>query len=315
MSKTKLLLADDSVTIQKVVNLTFADEGIEVIAVGDGNSAVSAFIENEPDIVLADVSMPGLSGYEVCERIRRGNVRAGVPVILLVGSFEQFDETKAAQVGASAHITKPFSSIRNLVTMVNSLLAQSSAASAFAEIPAAAVPPVVAADELIEAYRPDPVYVPAPPAAADDILSGSELDSILGGSAARQPVIDDFDILDIPMGTASKPAVQPAPAPAAPPPPYLSAEAPFDATVPRFQSPAMPFEATMTEFGTPVVAAAQPAPQQAVPTLSRADIEAIAASLSQRLSEDVIREIALKIVPEVTAKIIEKMVEQAAARR
>jgi Response regulator containing CheY-like receiver, AAA-type ATPase, and DNA-binding domains len=71
VSKPKLLLADDSATIQKVVNLTFADEGIEVIGVGDGDTAMERFSEIRPDIVLADVNMPGLSGYEVCETIRR----------------------------------------------------------------------------------------------------------------------------------------------------------------------------------------------------------------------------------------------------
>ena len=70
MSKRKLLLADDSVTIQKVVNLTFADEGIDVITVSDGDSAVAKISEISPDIILADVHMPGLSGYEICEIVR-----------------------------------------------------------------------------------------------------------------------------------------------------------------------------------------------------------------------------------------------------
>ncbi len=121
MSKRKLLLADDSITIQKVVNLTFADEGIEVVTVGDGSAAVEAFAADRPDIVLADVHMPGLNGYEVCERIR--NADPELPVILLVGSFEVFDENEARRVGATLHMTKPFHSIRELVSKVGSLLA------------------------------------------------------------------------------------------------------------------------------------------------------------------------------------------------
>lgn len=124
MSRKKLLLADDSVTIQKVVNLTFADEGIDVITVGDGESAMAAIREEKPDIVLADVNMPGPDGYQICEWIRSSDETRSLPVILLVGSFEPFDEEAAARVGASAYLTKPFQSIRQLVDVVHELIAE-----------------------------------------------------------------------------------------------------------------------------------------------------------------------------------------------
>ena len=126
MSKRKLLLADDSVTIQKVVNLTFADEGIDVITVGDGNSAMAKISEMSPDVILADVHMPGLSGYQVCEMVRSNEATRQLPVVLLVGSFEPFDETEAARVGANAYLTKPFQSIRQLVSQVSDLIRTSS---------------------------------------------------------------------------------------------------------------------------------------------------------------------------------------------
>lgn len=122
MSKHKLLLADDSITIQKVVNLTFADEGIEVVSVGDGNAAIEKLSEFTPDLVMVDINMPGLSGYEICERIRANQETSRVPVILLVGSFEPFDEAEARRVGANDFLTKPFQSIRQLVTKVSGLL-------------------------------------------------------------------------------------------------------------------------------------------------------------------------------------------------
>lgn len=122
MSKRRLLLADDSVTIQKVVNLTFADEGIDVMTVGDGDSAMSKLREFRPDVVLADVNMPGLTGYQVCEFIRSNEATKNLPVILLVGSFEPFDELEAGRVGANAYLTKPFQSIRQLVSQVNELM-------------------------------------------------------------------------------------------------------------------------------------------------------------------------------------------------
>lgn len=122
MSKRKLLLADDSVTIQKVVNLTFADEGIEVITVGDGDSAMEKISQLSPDVVLADVHMPGLSGYQICEIVRENPATRDLPVVLLVGSFEPFDENEAARVGANAFLTKPFQSIRQLVSQVSDLM-------------------------------------------------------------------------------------------------------------------------------------------------------------------------------------------------
>jgi CheY-like chemotaxis protein len=122
VSKRKLLLADDSVTIQKVVNLTFADEGIEVIAVGDGDSAMEKLAEISPDLVMADVNMPGLNGYQICEQIKQDELLRNTPVILLVGSFEPFDEAEAERVGADDFLTKPFQSIRQLVNKVTALL-------------------------------------------------------------------------------------------------------------------------------------------------------------------------------------------------
>lgn len=134
MSKRKLLLADDSMTIQKVVNLTFADEGIEVFTVGNGTAAVDKLTEIEPDLVLADVHMPGLTGYEVCERIRQNPQYKDIPVMLLVGSFEPFDESEMRRVGANDFLTKPFQSIRQLVQKVTTLLDASSSNAAAATV-------------------------------------------------------------------------------------------------------------------------------------------------------------------------------------
>ncbi len=122
VSKRKLLLADDSITIQKVVNLTFADEGIEVVAAGDGDAAMQKFVKIKPDLVMVDVNMPGMDGYKICELIKQDEETKHIPVILLVGSFEPFDEDEARRVGADDYLTKPFQSIRQLVNKVSLLL-------------------------------------------------------------------------------------------------------------------------------------------------------------------------------------------------
>jgi len=119
---TKLLLADDSPTTQKVVQLTFADEGIEVVVADDGDTAMELFNHHKPDVVLADINIPGLNGYEVCEAIRKHEGNGKTPVILLAGSFEPFNVEEARRVGASDYLTKPFSSIRRLVATVTALL-------------------------------------------------------------------------------------------------------------------------------------------------------------------------------------------------
>jgi len=118
----KLLLADDSVTIQKVIELTFADEGVRVVAFSNGRDAIDRLEEIAPDIVLADVFMPSKNGYEVCEYVKQNEKLKHVPVMLLVGSFEPFDEAEARRVGADDILTKPFQSIRRLIDRVGALV-------------------------------------------------------------------------------------------------------------------------------------------------------------------------------------------------
>jgi CheY-like chemotaxis protein len=118
----KLLLADDSAAVQKVVELTFADEGMEVFSVGDGQSALDKLEHLTPDVVLADAFMPGLNGYELCRSMKGDQRFAQIPVMLLISSFAPFDEAEAQRAGADDIITKPFQSIRQLVSRVDSLL-------------------------------------------------------------------------------------------------------------------------------------------------------------------------------------------------
>lgn len=118
----KLLVADDSVAVQKVVDLTFTDEGMQVIAVSDGRIALDELERTQPDVVLADVFMPEIGGYELCASIKQSERFRHLPVMLLVGSFEPFDESEARRVGADDVVTKPFQSIRDLVSRVGTLL-------------------------------------------------------------------------------------------------------------------------------------------------------------------------------------------------
>ncbi|MGH9882750.1 MAG: response regulator, partial [Pyrinomonadaceae bacterium] len=101
--------------------------------------------EIAPDVVLADVFMPEISGYEVCEYIKHNEKLKHIPVMLLVGSFEPFDEAEARRVGADDILTKPFQSIRKLIDKVGGLMTggQAQEAPRVKEAPTAELPKVV----------------------------------------------------------------------------------------------------------------------------------------------------------------------------
>jgi CheY-like chemotaxis protein len=114
-----ILLADDSITIQKIVTLTFSGEGIDVVTVGNGDAALKKIHEIRPAAILADIFMPGKNGYEICEHVKNEPELQSIPVILLVGAFEPFDSSEANRVRADGHLTKPFE-IKVLLSAVHS---------------------------------------------------------------------------------------------------------------------------------------------------------------------------------------------------
>ena len=191
----KLLLADDSITIQKVVALTFADEGVEVVSVSNGRDAIDRLADFLPDVVLADAVMPQMNGYELCDYIKHDEDLKHIPVMLLVGSFEPFDETEARRVGADDTLTKPFLSIRRLIEKVGTLVAGRTAEDL---VPTAELPKAeVAAEPEIDAsfkatfaptQEPEPERLSVAEievATADTQPLPSELRHLIEESAAR----------------------------------------------------------------------------------------------------------------------------------
>jgi len=128
----KILLADDSLTIQKVVELTFSDSDYDLICVSNGQKALEKLREQRPDLILADVVMPEKNGYEVCEVIKGDPATARIPVVLLSGTFEPFDRERAERIGAEAIVSKPFDS-QQLLAQVEALLDRVPPASATGE--------------------------------------------------------------------------------------------------------------------------------------------------------------------------------------
>jgi CheY-like chemotaxis protein len=120
----RILVADDNSNIQKMVGLALRDQGIDVVAVGNGEAAVRKISDIRPDLVLADVFMPVRNGYEVCQYVKSDSTLAHIPVILLVGAFDPLDEQEAQRVGADGVLKKPFVPPDPLISMVKSALAR-----------------------------------------------------------------------------------------------------------------------------------------------------------------------------------------------
>jgi len=119
--KRTILLADDSPTIRRLVRQTFAEGNYEIVEASNGEAAIKRLDEVQPAIVLADIYMPGKNGYEVCAHVRNHPTLGDIPVVLLVGAFDAFDEEVARQSGATANITKPFEP-GALIELVKSLV-------------------------------------------------------------------------------------------------------------------------------------------------------------------------------------------------
>lgn len=159
MSRTRLLLADDSVSVQRIIELTFVDEDVDVVAVGGGHAAIENIRRQPPDIVLADTRMPEGDGYEVADFVRKDPDLSRIPVVLLTGAFDPIDTVRAQEVGSRGVLVKPFEA-RQVIGTVRDLLGAAGGG------PAGAVPVPYAAPASPSAA------VAAPPAGAFDASAG-----------------------------------------------------------------------------------------------------------------------------------------------
>src|SRR5204862_1632760 len=151
----RLLLADDSVTIQRVIELTFADEDVKVVAVSDGDQAIARLNAEPPDIVLADIGMPGKNGYEVAAYVKRTPRLAHIPVVLLTGASEAIDPAQMNGIKCDGILAKPFEP-QLVIGRVKELLArrggQPSAPDTSPERPAKASQPGASRPAELDGY-------------------------------------------------------------------------------------------------------------------------------------------------------------------
>ena len=215
----KLLLADDSVTIQRVIELTFAEEDVQVLAVGDGKQAIDRIRADRPDIVLADVGMPERDGYDVAAFVKGDPALAHIPVLLLTGAFEPIDENRARAVGCDGVLVKPFEP-QMVINRVKDLLAgRRSAGQEHAPQDAAsssaspAEPPKAGSDSLEDYFdRLDAAFATlggdgAPPAASRPGSTQAPAPSAAAVAASEPATVEDFASWDPDLaGESNRPA-------------------------------------------------------------------------------------------------------------
>ena len=342
MPKT-LLLADDSVVIQKLVGLSFANVDVELITADNGDSAIALARTHRPDAVIADVVMPGRSGYEVCEALQQDPDLCRTPVLLLTGTFEAFDEERARQVGAAGHITKPFEA-QVLVERVTELF----------EARAPEVTPIhapSARDELadpFDLFEDDLADLTAAALVTGAGTSREEAQRLARGEVppiqteiSHQDIDLDLDLVDLsldselvdedlgslgPIGAETFAPQQPEDSPD-----WLAAsfeDSPAQTTPPPI--PPAPPEDTIVALGTPPTAtsrvpnsseAAEAAALEALPAVVRErmqdTLEKIAWEAFSDLSEQVVRQvlervetIAWEVIPQLTETMIREEIRR-----
>ena len=119
----KILIADDEQNIVISIEFLLRREGFEVVVAGDGEAALAAARAEKPDLVLLDVMMPKMNGFDVCQALRADAELAGMRVLMLTAKGRETEVSKGLGLGADAYMTKPFST-KELVAQVRLLLAE-----------------------------------------------------------------------------------------------------------------------------------------------------------------------------------------------
>ena len=121
MNRKRILVVDDEIYIVHILEFTLTMEGYEVITAADGEEALRKVETDRPDLVVLDIMMPRMDGYEVCRRLREDAETRELPVILLSARGRPIDREAGIEVGANDYIVKPFSP-RRLLEKIRDLL-------------------------------------------------------------------------------------------------------------------------------------------------------------------------------------------------
>jgi CheY-like chemotaxis protein len=199
MSNT-LLFADDSVTMRRVVELTFAEQGLQVVGVSDGQQAIDYISTQRPALALVSATLPRVNGFDVA-RFVRDHSESRVPVLLLAGAFDNLDEAQVREAGAAGVLVKPFEPAV-VIKRVKELLGMKPEGSAGAA-PAAPRSPSSSSGRMFTSSE-GPTRIPPPaPEAATTTPSPVDITAV---SDAFDPLNAAFDSLDAQLAAKSAPA-------------------------------------------------------------------------------------------------------------
>ena len=303
MKKATLLLADDSVTIQRVIELTFANEDVRVVPVSDGAQAVRWIDLERPDIVLADVGMPQVDGYAVAKHVKQSPRLRDIPVLLLTGAFEPVDDEKVKASGCDGVLVKPFEP-KQLVTRVKELLARGPVAAPAPEpatVAAGTAASIEPADLELDQLD-DAMASSAPPELAPV--------SVHADSTLPAPHLDPLEAEPIEMPQDWNPTFGADPEPLEPP-----KERVWDLAVAARRSPAKatpPIVANKLSLANAFSALlsaeqAQPAPQSLTPVVTEALVEDVVRKVLTRVTGDMVRSVVLEAAERLVREEIEKI--------
>jgi twitching motility two-component system response regulator PilG len=120
--KPTVLVVDDSPTVRKIVQMTLQRENIRVITVGDGLSALTSVADEMPSLILLDIQLPRMDGYQICQIIRKHLQFRQIPIIMLSGKDGLFDKMRGRLAGSTEYLTKPFDSAELIRTVKKHLV-------------------------------------------------------------------------------------------------------------------------------------------------------------------------------------------------
>ena len=197
----KILLADDSTHAQRMGAKILKAEGYEVSTVSNGQAAIHALEKAVPDLVVADVFMPGRNGYEVCHFVKTDEKLKGVPVLLIVGAMEPYDSEEGRRAGADGLIKKPLES-SNLLATVKDLLAASKRFAPAKAVPNETMVPETAGGAVVE----EPQWEEAP----EEMVTPPPQKLEIPQELSQHPVGMLADLLEVPESAApAAPAAEP----------------------------------------------------------------------------------------------------------
>lgn len=121
MSREKILIVEDEKDIVKMLDYNLKREGFRVLAVNDGEHALSLATKELPDIIILDLMLPGIDGLEVCKMLKSQSKTKDIPIIMLTAKAQESDKIVGLELGADDYLTKPFSP-RELIARIKAVL-------------------------------------------------------------------------------------------------------------------------------------------------------------------------------------------------